>query len=435
LHGIPYHNAGIGDAEFASGYPFFGALFRFITGDAIRSLQALNWMAAGASLWAFDGVLRIVTPGALPRSRLLYGVLLGLAPVFLRSGMVVMSDMPALCCALIAVWQGLQVLEGREARALWWFALAAGIAVLMRYACAPLLAPFGLILMYRLAVRQRWLPLMVLLIAALSVLMLHVWLKTGAPRSALNHDLFSDWSPLHWFSRQFENANGRSAYPLPNLLFLLYPLAYPGFCVLLPLFFLMSKRTDVLLPVQKIIAACLLFYLLFLGGLPHQNARHLLPAWVLLLVLLFPAWDRIISYGFYFLKLRHMHLILGTGVAIQVAFCAYFLQQPVARGHMEQRMAQGLSAALPAPDAVVYAFDVDVALRSYLPTVQWKSLWAQRYGAFEPGSLWLFNEPLLRRQWEGYNPMLNWTDAQARYHLQPIQVLEQGWTIYRVQTK
>jgi hypothetical protein len=219
-------------------------------------------------------------------------------------------------------------------------------------------------------------------------------------------------------------------YLLPNIGYLLFPLCHPGFCLLLPGLLLLAKKTDVVLPSKKVLIACLACYLLLLGGLPHQNLRFLLPAYSILLLLFFPAWDRMFAYGFYFFK-RLTWAILAAVLVVQIICNVKIIAPTLARYRLEVEIARDIRTVLP-PNAVVYAFDLDVAMRSYLPDVQWKNMWIERYVTFAPGSYVLFNEPLLRPQWEGQNPMTNWDHINQTHQLELIHTLPDGWGIYRM---
>lgn len=63
----------------------------------------------------------------------------------------------------------------------------------------------------------------------------------------------------------------------------------------------------------------MLAYLVLLGGLPQQNTSLLLPAYALLLLLLFPAWDRFYCYGFIFFKKLTLGILL-LALTLQLFF-------------------------------------------------------------------------------------------------------------------
>ncbi len=102
------------------------------------------------------------------------------------------------------------------------------------------------------------------------------------------------------------------------------------------------------------------------------------------------------------------------------------------RHNLEREVASALYAELPA-GATLYAFDLDIALQTYLPGVALHNLWVQRYDTFPPGSYVLFNAPKLQTQWAGKNPMLNWERLRQHYDLAEIKRLPEGWTLYRVE--
>jgi hypothetical protein len=125
---------------------------------------------------------------------------------------------------------------------------------------------------------------------------------------------WSDWTPANWFARH--TAAG-AAGERPNALFVLFPFFHPAFCILLPALLLLWKRTDWRRPLRQWLLTALAAYLLFLAGLPGQKLRDLLPAYGLLLLLLFQSWDRFQSYGEFFLP-RLTYGILAAGILAQL---------------------------------------------------------------------------------------------------------------------
>lgn len=200
---------------------------------------------------------------------------------------------------------------------------------------------------------------------------------------------------------------------------------------MLPGLLLLFKRTDVALSSRRVLLICLVFYLFFLCGFTRQNLRFLMPAYVVLLVLLFPAWDRFFAYGSYFFKKLTFGL-LGLALLLQTVGIVWTLRPVLKRHNLERTTAEVLKQHLE-PDDVLYGFDLDVAMRTYLPEVQHRNLWIQVYPTFEPGAWVLFNEPRLREQWKGKNPMINWQALEASGRLKAVQEMPEGWTLYRLE--
>lgn len=438
FQGIPYVPEGLGDAEFAVGYPLAAAILRILMCQDVLALQVVSWLSAGAALWQFDACLRILTPGAQRWSRMLFaGIGLGLSGYFVRAGLTSMSDALGLALTLGACRYALSSVVRPGAGAdLVRAAILMGAAVITRYSLAALMLPLAIGSgWFFLEKRRAWHQPVLAVVAGFLMLIPHFWLKKDVPASPLEHSLLQDWSLLHLFHSTFTNASGTISYPVPNIVYLLFPLAHPGFMFTLPLLFLLGKKTDLLLPTKRLVLVCILLYLLFLGGIPHQNLRYLLPAFALLLLLFFPAWDRFVCYGFYFFKKLTL-VLLAVAVLVQVFFTVKTLAPTIARNRLEKQMAysvgQWVDPSIDGAAGMLFAFDLDIALRSYLPKVRFFNLWEKRYDDFPAGSFILFNEPRLRQQWQGQNPMLNWGFAVEHFELLPVQELPEGWTLYRV---
>lgn len=434
LFGQPYVATDYGDSEFAVGYPLAAALLRLVFQNDIVCLQLVSWVAAGISVFYFDRLLRLLTPGARRQSRwFCTGILLVLSPYFVRSGLTSMSDMLGLALTLAAFYYGIRRLEFERGKDAVWAAFFCALAVITRFSAAPLLLPLAISVAWSLASRRHWQWSMAAGLAGFIGLLPHILLKMNVPQSALGHSLLQEWSLLHLFHSSFTTVNGTVDYGWPNGLYILFPLIHPGFFLLLGLLFLLVKRTDFQLPVKRLLLVCLPVHLIFLGGIPHQNLRYLLLDYVLILLLLFPAWDRFISYGFHFLNKRWMHWALGFFVVLQVFSIVKILKPTLQRNKLERHIAETLQQTIPS-GATLYAFDLDVSLKSYVPDLKHQNLWEKRYLEFPKGSYILFNEARLRPQWQGQNPILNWDYAREHYDLQEIKILPEGWGLFEVRS-
>ncbi len=389
----------------------------------------VSWLSAGLALWFFNQNLRLLSPGARAESRAVFSVLaLALAPYFVRAGLTGMSDALGLALALGAFWLGLRVVyKGRTPDAVA-AAILMALAVTTRFGLAALLLPLGAAMLLMLWRYRNLNGIFGMVVAGALAFLPHFWLKQGILSDPAQHSMVQHWSLMNLFQSAFSNENGIVHYLFPNILYLLFPLCHPGFCLLLPGLLLLAKKTDIVLPSKKVLIASLACYLLLLGGLPHQNLRFLLPAYALLLLLFFPAWDRMFAYGFYFFK-RLTWSILALVLAVQIFAIVKIMAPVLARNRLEVGNAKEIQTVLP-PNATVYTFDLDIALRSYLPDIQWKNMWIQRYDTFPDGSFVLFNEPLLRPQWEGRNPILNWDDLNQQQRLVLKRELPGGWKLF-----
>jgi hypothetical protein len=431
LAGEAHATHGIGDAEMAGGYPMLAALLQIFGFDPVWALQLVSWVSAAACIWLFERLIRLVSPGSVFRSRLFFVVLLmGLAPVFVRAGCCSMSDGTGLFFTLASFYHAILVLEKRQYNSLFWVFACSGFALTTRYALLALLSPLLLVLLIQIFDFQKYRYLIVAFLGALAGILPYLWIKSGLLFAAASHSMLSEWSVAHYFQRNLSTPNGTVYHFLPNIIFVFTPLAHLAFCLPISGLFLLWRKTDLYLRTQKTILVCIGIYLLFLAGLPHQNLRYLLPAYMLFLLLVFPAWDRMVSYGLYFFK-KITWGVLTIVVLCQMAGIFRMMRPVIVRHNAEHEMASALRSHLKEGD-VLFGFDYDIALRNYLPQLAHFSLWERQYEVYPSGSYLIFNAPLLEKQWTGKAPMLNWTFVNSHYTLEKVADLPSGWSLFLI---
>lgn len=326
------------DAGLAGGYPLFAALLRCFVGSDVLALQMISWISAALGLWVFERLLNLLAPGVRAESRWMFaGLGLGLSPMFFCAGITSMSDGLGLTLVLAAFFFGLRAFQYSKAVNAVWAAAFAAIAVSTRYSTAVILLPLFVALVQYLGSKKKWLVLTGAICTGLVLLAPYFWLKSVGAASAFGNFMLDNWWAGNFFQRTFNHENGIAGYALPNILFLFFPLAHPAFCLPISGLFFLFKKTDIVLPVKRILLASIVAYLLFLGGLTYQHLSDLLPAYALLLLLLFPAWDRLYCYGFLFFP-RLTAGILVTALVLQVFFCASYLSPILSRNRLDQNL-------------------------------------------------------------------------------------------------
>ncbi|MFN0214076.1 MAG: hypothetical protein ACKVT2_07455 [Saprospiraceae bacterium] len=253
------------------------ACLSLLQGQVLSPRQALSWLAAALGLWVFARLLALLAPGSRVESRWVFaGLGLAFAPMYLKAGLTGPYESLGLLFVLASLFFFLRTSENKRAQEVVWTAMFAVLAI-----CTQV-------------------------------------------ESAAKQLSLESWSMVNFFKCSFVGSNGELAsHFFPNILYLLFPLAHPAFCFLLPGLFFLSKKTDLLLPAKKIILTGMVIYLVFLGGLPWQHLPQLLPAYAFLLLLFFPAWDRFYCYGFVFFPRLTKGLIL-IALLWQLACCALF---------------------------------------------------------------------------------------------------------------
>jgi hypothetical protein len=134
--------------------------------------------------------------------------------------------------------------------------------------------------------------------------------------------LVRQWRLSNWVQSEVDMSFATSlthnlASAWPKWLYVLLPLFHPAFCLVLPVLLLVLKHTDWQLPFRRTLLVGLGLYLFYLGGLPVQSFQLLLPAYAILLLLLFQAWDRFQAYGEFFFP-RLTYGIIAACILVQL---------------------------------------------------------------------------------------------------------------------
>ena len=261
------------------------------------------------ALVGFEVALRALLPGVHVHSRYLYaGLTLACSPAFWALAKQAPVSLGALGAMLFAVAFFARAMDSGHSRwALAFWMVGLGAVGLWR-ALAFVLAPLGVVLLLEY---PRWRLAFVALTAS-AVIISSAFCSTGV--AAFDRTAPLDWS-VHYFWVKPEG--------LPNAALLWRPLGHPFFCLPLPALLLLFKKTDVGLYHRRALVFCLLAFTLYFSGLHSFSPAQLLPAYVLVLLLFSPAWDRFFAYGSYFFP-RLTVLFMGIVALCQAAACLFF---------------------------------------------------------------------------------------------------------------
>lgn len=408
-------------------YPGAGAALACLLRDPLLALQGISVLAFAGTAGLLYSLLQHLHRAKNMHALLFVVLFFSLSPLCLNAAHVVMSDMLAAFLVMLAVYSLLR-LENHFS--LFWLllcAFSAAAACSTRYAAVVLLFPAGLRVLYLGYTHKAWGALLSALLLACLVLVPHFLLKEEKWSQFLQSDIFLGWHPLNLFRRRMESPSGMFSYPLPNLLYTFYHAYHPGYLFVGALLVAGVQKQDFASALSKTLLACVLLYALFIAGIPLQNKRFLLISFPMLLMLLYPSFQRLWQR---FVRGKGRILVPGALVAVQLFI---FLQvfKPLYRfNQLQESVATALHSR---PERVVYAFALDPAIRSYGIPQEVRNLWTEAYTDFEPGALVLFNEPLLAEQWKGRNPMINWEKLRRQHRLDTLRHWEGGWTLYRIE--
>ncbi len=410
------------DAFYPPFYAFLGWLFKWIVQNPAFSLQwvsLLSWFGTGLLLY------KIATK-SLQLSNKIAGigilVLFTFSPFVMRLSLLVMSDSLALFMAVLSIYLGL------FSKHKWTYALffvVAALALLTRYALVPLLVPTLFLVIFRLFQHRSfnvWLSALMGISIGLTALLVNMFYWTSESGST-QHSWLQLWDLRHYFKNSFDHKDGLVEYTLPNILYVLKNLFHPIYSLLLvPALFFFNK-SDLKSVEIKILLISYILYTLFLAGIPFQNDRFLLPAFPFMLLVLLPAFVRLIE------RMGKFKWLICIVIPIQMVVFLRLIKPIYERNQLELYLFENLQ---PYANKKIYSFDVDIALEGRGLKAEWMNLWKENYTTFSSGAFVLFNEKKFAKQWEGKNPMLNWETLNQNYQLISIQKLDQGWELYEI---
>lgn len=412
-----------GDYFWPVWYPLMGALVAYVTHlPVLVGLQLVSILWLCIIVWV---ALRWVQPyNQMVTIAVFIG--LGLSPLLLRSGLVVMADTMSIAATMLALLCFKNYDAKPQQQYVLGFAVFGALAVMARYASAVVLLPAAVYMAYGILVNRQWLSIAGALLLALLVCVPHIVLRHNAPLAFVKHEWVTSWSVLNFVSSHFVTPDGTQYYKLPNLLFVFGGLLHPTFGLLLLPAIYLAVRRRALTTVNTLLLITMMLYGLFLAGIPFQNKRFMLAILPVVVLVSFPAFA---TPSIRFSRAAKW-LVVSLVIVLQLMLVAVYFEEVYRRNKLEQQLAALVKQQ---PQPVLYTFDVDMAIASYDTGKQMRNLWAQRYDTFETGALVLFNPDKFAVQWQGRNPMLNWQHLKNNYVLAPVAATPEGWQLLYIE--
>jgi hypothetical protein len=401
------------------GYSASGAALSFTGLSVLWSLRIVSFLALIGSLLVAQSIIRFVwnKDGSLL-------LMLGAATqiYFVRAGFLVMSDMLTAFLILAMIYAYLRFVNESSSRWLLAVFCFAILAFFTRYACVPLLLiPVGHSVIHWLKRRTLLLRVGILAIIISVASVFIYWNNNLLIESTYR---LGNWSLGHFFAMEFVNRDGAMFKTVPNALYIFGNFLHFGFLsigvLLLPFYRSLDKISYRLLLIAGV-------YLLFLGGLSEQNYRFLLVTHLVVLIALFPAFDRCFEW----LKMRKITAVFVIGVVLfNLAFGFYSFRKTLAAHRLEKEVVMAVKAE--ANHEPIYSFFVDQSFPSYGINNKVHNFFMADYDTFEKGALVVFNESQFKEQWKNHRVMRNWNRLKAQCDLDTLQRLTDNWYIYRI---
>jgi hypothetical protein len=407
-------------------YPTLGSLLGFLFGNTAFALQLISCLSFAIACVYILKTIRLLYPKAA--HHFLYVLIFAVfCPFLLKMGLIVMSDALALVFVVLNVYFFFKsYYKNTNLAPIFVFATC---ALMTRYASVFITFPivvYSLMLVWK---RKQFLQLVTAVFFSAIVCIPFIIFQWGALFEATANPFLQTWSIGNYFKTNFTTQDGTASYTLPSLIHAFSVFFHPGFLFMGSILSVISLRnyTSLFTFPQKLLLICTGLYLLFLAGIPFQNPRITGLVFPLVLLLLFPAFERLMQFKF---ATRFRLPLAISAIVLQSIFFVMTFQLIFTRAITEKELATMIQ---PYEGATLYSFDVDLAMKGRGLNFDFKNMYLERYENFQPNDLVLFDATRYQTQWNGKNPMLNWNFIEEHYQLKVLEKHPKGWKLYQIQ--
>lgn len=409
-------------------YPTLGSLLGFFFGSTAFALQLISCLSFSVACLYILKTIRLLYPTA--KFRFFYVLIFAVfCPFLLKMGLIVMSDALALVFVVLSFYFFfLSFYKNTNLTPVFVFATC---ALMTRYASLFIIFPIVIYTLYLVWKRKKFLQLVFASLLSVIVTIPFLIFQWGALFEASSNPFLDLWSVRSYFKSSFTTQDGTGSYLFPNLIYTFYVFFHPGFIFLGSILSLITLRNYTSLKIfhQKILLLCSALYIFFLAGLPFQNPRILGLVFPLILILLFPAFVKLMKLKFLH---RSMILIGIFAIILQLVFFAMTFKLIFTRTIAEKELATMIQ---PYEGATLYSFDVDLAMQGRGLDFKFKNMFVERYENIQTNDLILFDADRYKVQWKDKNPMLNWEFIEQNYQLKILETHSEGWKLYKIMAK
>lgn len=401
-------------------YPLLGSIVSLVIPD-LYSLQFVSLAAAGICYISFCKLLNSLYPEGTQRQRYAFLVLF-LSPLFFRSALVALPDMLSMALLVWAYLAHHHWQKTKSSRSMIISICMAILAAQTRYSVVLLFLP--LFPMMWNAIKTRFSLFLITIFAMLMTFTPTIFLKGQDSFDFILNPLLENWSLLNLFRNHFEIGSNQFHYTLPNILYALSIVLHPAYCIIGIVFIIYSIKTGIKLP--KLWLVSLGLFLIFIAGLPTQELRLLLPAFPIVLLGLYPAYERLM-FQFKSRNLRVVVYMLAMIVQIALSFKVI---SPVFNYQQEELIiANALKKISP---ATVNTFAIDGALRTYDVPHEIVNMWSSSFPMYNNSDLILFNEKRFAELYKDAAPVKNFEHLLNHGQLNRIAIYPNGWELFRM---
>jgi hypothetical protein len=411
-------------------YPLSGAVLSFAI-PLPFALQIISILALLLASIYLEKLIILIFQAEKIWVRLYVFLFFLLSPYMLRASLVVMSDSLSIFFVVAAWYYFEKYKRSVTSKSFLLFVFFFAAAIATRYAAFIVLLVPAIVIGIKLFRNLKFLNLLVAICIVAVLFIPHFLIRSHNPFGFLHHEWILSWSPLNFFRSQFDTLDGIEKYSYYNLPYAFFNLVHPAFCfaglLFIAIIYKIRKRVKDLglLPVLFSI----LFYGLFLAGIPFQNMRFLLLSFPLVLIVLFAGYSEMQQYLFQRKLYAYgtaLVLIIQIGLFYRV-FIPFYSDSKTEK-QVSANMAKYAGSTL-------YTFSIDMALKSYGykgNIINMSQVKIDTLRNKDTNALVLFNVKQFSEEYKDKNPMINWEYLNKNYALVKIDDMPEGWTLYQL---
>ncbi|SEQ12493.1 glycosyltransferase family 39 protein [Flavobacterium urocaniciphilum] len=412
-----------GDYFWGVYYPLFGSFLMLVLGKTPIALQLISVFSLIISSIYATKIIELIYKEK--GNSILIFLVFSCSPILLIHSVLSMSDLLSCCLLLLTFYHFLVYLEKSKDRSFLIGVCFCLIALLTRYATGIIVLPITIMVFLKLWKDK---PLKLLLISIPILLIIiapHIVIKSQKSLQFLSHSWLQNWNILNIFKSDFVTQEGPRSNHFINLIYICFTFLHPIFMFfgLGIIGYSIKNRFRKWNKYQILLAVSILVFSLFIGGIPYQNKRYLIPAFALIVILIYPQVKNIISF------FNYKKPIYFVVFFIQLSFTFYFGKQFLDRNKLEKSIVKEMK---PFQGNTLYIFDIDVAMQGRGLQFNYKNLFIEKYKVYEKNALILINEKQLEKDWKDKNPLINWNQIQNQCELKKLQLTNKDWSLYQI---
>lgn len=408
------------------------------------SLTAGSLLPGATYLLSTELTKEYYEPAKAKRTGLYAGLIICLSGVIIKSGMVVMSDMPGLLFVILSVYYFSRYRAGNHIKHILLMGAFLSFSILIRY--ANILMVLLYVIIFVIDARSNKKPINVKhyalsLLIALVIFspQLYYILKLGIPYFTTEKGpglWFLNWNPLNFFKKDFFTNEGLMNYRFWNLFFYSSFVFHPLYLFVFGLGFISgvyycfknSFKTIILFLIPWI-----LIHVIYLAGCPFQSGRYALS--------FFPPLAIMASIGIAEIKInvRYKKIFTVFAFSLLLIYGIIHINTFVSSKSEDLLTVNYLKNNIPA-NSLLLSFEITGAVNHYT-NINHRDLYyynpgtiSQLIDSAKTDIYMIIPETKMQTQWKGLTLEKTYNYIKENYNLQKLYEISY-YTIYRVNGK